>query len=76
VPTEFQERNDVSFAAKLPGFTFASAERVARDALRAAERGRGSVVPGGALVRLAFGPNRYVPNALRLPVARRLMAVD
>jgi len=76
VPTEFQERNDVGFVSRMPKFTQASAERVARDALRAADRGRRSVVPGNLAVRLAFAPNRYVPNAIRIAAARRIMAVD
>ena len=44
------------------------------DALRAAERGRVSVIPGGPQVRLAFGPNRKMPRWLVLPISRRLMA--
>jgi short-subunit dehydrogenase len=75
VPTEFQDRNDARFADRLPKATWVSPERVARDALRAADRGRRIVVPGGPLVKLAFGPNRYVPSPLRLAAARRMMAV-
>jgi short-subunit dehydrogenase len=75
VPTEFQERSDAGyFAERLPKFTFASPERVARDGLAAAERGRISVIPGGPQVRAAFGPNRLMPRWAALPVSKRLMA--
>jgi short-subunit dehydrogenase len=75
VPTGFQDANGAGyFADRLPKFTFVSAERVARDALRAAERGRTSVIPGGPHVRMAFGPNRRLPRWMTLPVSKRLMA--
>lgn len=75
VPTEFQESSDAGyFAEKLPKFTFVSPERVARDALRAAAKGRISVIPGGPQVRAAFGPNRLMPRWATLPVSKRLMA--
>jgi short-subunit dehydrogenase len=75
VPSGFQEASDAGyFAEKLPKFTFATPERVARDALRAAERGRISVIPGGPQVRIAYGPNRKMPRWLTLPVSKRLMA--
>ncbi len=75
VPSGFQETSDASyFAERLPKFTVASPERVARDALRAAERGRISVIPGGPQVRVAFGPNRKMPRWLSLPISKRLMA--
>jgi uncharacterized protein len=74
VPTGFQEASDASyFAQRLPKFTFATPERVARDALKAADRGRISVIPGGPQVRAAFGPNRKMPRWLALPVSKRLM---
>ena len=74
VRTGFQQASDASyFAERLPGFTFVSAERVARDALAAAERGRMSVIPGGPHVRAAFAPNRNIPTRLSLPVSKRLM---
>ena len=74
VPSEFQEASDAGyFAEKLPKFTFVTPERVARDALAAAERGRISVIPGGPQVRLAFGPNRKMPRWLVLPISKRLM---
>jgi uncharacterized protein len=75
VPTEFQDTSDAGyFAERLPKFTFASPERVASDALKAAERGRISVIPGGPHVRAAFGPNRVMPRWATLPVSKRLMA--
>jgi short-subunit dehydrogenase len=75
VPTGFQDANQAGyFAERLPKFTFVSAERVARDALRAADRGRVSVIPGGPHVRMAFGPNRRMPRWMTLPVSKRLMA--
>ncbi len=75
VRTGFQEASDASyFADRLPKFTFVSPERVARDALEAADRGRLSVIPGGAQVRAVFGPNRKMPRWLALPVSKRMMA--
>jgi short-subunit dehydrogenase len=74
VPTEFQEANDATFAQRLPKFVWAEPSRVARDALRAAERGKRSVIPGGLLVRMAFGPNRFAPRGFGLAVAKRLSA--
>lgn len=74
VPTGFQEANDADyFAVRLPKFTFVSPERVARDALRAAARGKISVIPGGAKVSLAYGPSRKMPRWLSLPISKRLM---
>ncbi len=75
VKTGFQEASDASyFAERMPKFTFVSAERVAQDALAAAERGRISVIPGGVHLRAAFGPNRKLPRWVSLPVSKRLMA--
>ncbi len=75
VPTEFQAASDATyFTERMPKFMLVSAERVARDALAAADGGRVSVIPGGAAVRLALGPNRRVPRWLALPVSKRLMA--
>ena len=70
VPTEFQEANQATFAEKLPKMMWVSPERVARDALRAAERGSRMVVPGGPVA----GPSlatRYAPRGVALPLARR-----
>jgi len=74
VPTEFQAVNEAVFAEGFPKAMWTSAERVAADALAAAERGRRSVIPGGLGPRIAFGPNRFVPSRLALPLAKRLMA--
>jgi short-subunit dehydrogenase len=75
VPSGFQESSDAGyFVERVPKFTFVTPERVARDALRAADRGRVSVIPGGLHVRLAFAPNRRLPRWLVLPISRRLMA--
>jgi uncharacterized protein len=75
VPTEFQAANDAGyFAAKLPKQAFVSPERVARDALSAADRGKRSVIPGGPHVRAAFAPNRIAPSRIALPIAKRLMS--
>ena len=76
VGTEFQEVSNLSFADDLPKFLWATPERVAADGLRAAERGRRSIIPGGLLVRMAFGANRRMPTWLTLPVARMLMRKD
>jgi uncharacterized protein len=77
VPSGFQEASDAGYLAeKLPKFTFVTPERVARDAIRAAARGRMSVIPGGPHVRAAFGPNRKMPRWLVLPISKRLMARD
>jgi short-subunit dehydrogenase len=74
VPTGFQEASDAGYLVeRLPKFTFTSPERVARDALRAAARGRVSVIPGAAAVRLAYAPSRRMPRWLALPISKRLM---
>lgn len=75
VPSGFQQASDATyFTERLPKFTFVSPERVARDALGAADKGRISVIPGGPQVRVAFGPNRLIPRWASLPVSKRLMA--
>jgi short-subunit dehydrogenase len=75
VASGFQEASDANyFAERMPKFTFVTPERVAKDALEAADKGRISVIPGGPHVKLAFGPNRKLPRALVLPVSKRLMA--
>jgi hypothetical protein len=75
VPSGFQEASDAGyFAERLPKFTFVAPERVARDALTAAERGRISVIPGGAHVKAALVPNRRLPRWLVLPVSKRMTA--
>jgi uncharacterized protein len=75
VPSGFQEASDAEyFAERLPKFTFVPAERVARDALAAADRGRISVIPGGPQVKAALAPNRRLPRWLVLPVSKRMTA--
>ncbi len=75
VPSGFQEASDAGyFAERLPKFTFVTPERVAADSLAAARAGKLSVIPGGPVVRAAFGPNRKLPRWLVLRVSRRLMA--
>lgn len=75
VPTGFQQASDAGyFADRLPKFTFVSPERVAQDALAAADKGRISVIPGGPQVKAMLAPNRNMPRWLTLPVSRRLMA--
>jgi uncharacterized protein len=74
VPTEFQATNDAAYLVnRMPGFTHVSAERVVADALKAAEHGHASVVPGGPQVRLALGASRHVPTPLVLPVLKRML---
>jgi short-subunit dehydrogenase len=75
VPSGFQAASEAEyFAERLPKFTFVSPERVARDALTAADRGRISVIPGGPHVKAALGPNRRLPRWLVLPVSKRMTA--
>lgn len=75
VPSGFQEASDAGyFADRLPKFTVVSPERVARDALGAAERGRISVIPGGPQVKAALAPNRRLPRWLVLPISKRITA--
>ena len=75
VPSGFQEASDANyFAERLPKFTFVSPERVARDALSAADRGRISVIPGGPQVTAALAPNRRLPRWLVLPISKRMTA--
>jgi short-subunit dehydrogenase len=75
VPSGFQDASDASyFAERLPKFTFVSPERVARDALSAADRGRISVIPGPPHVKAALAPNRRLPRWLVLPISKRMTA--
>jgi short-subunit dehydrogenase len=74
VPTGFQAASDAQyFADRLPKFTAVSPERVASDALAAAERGRISVIPGGPRVAAAYAPNRRLPRWAVLGVSKRLL---
>jgi short-subunit dehydrogenase len=74
VRTNFQAANDAAFAEKLPKLVWAPAERVAEDAVRAAERGARVVIPGGPLVRGSFAANRFTPRSLTLMMSKRVMA--
>ncbi|HET6868559.1 MAG TPA: SDR family oxidoreductase [Solirubrobacteraceae bacterium] len=75
VPSGFQDASDASyFAERMPKFTFVSPERVAGDALAAAERGRISVIPGGPQVKAALAPNRRLPRWMVLPISKRVTA--
>lgn len=74
VPTEFQAANDAVFAERLPKLAWVSVERVVADALSASDKGRRSVIPGGAHLRAAFGSSRLTPSRLSLPLTKRLMA--
>lgn len=75
VPSGFQEASDADyFADRLPKFTFVSPERVARDAIAAADKGRISVIPGGTHVKAALAPNRKLPRWLVLPISKRMTA--
>ncbi|HEX8052695.1 MAG TPA: SDR family oxidoreductase, partial [Thermoleophilaceae bacterium] len=58
VRTEFQEVNEAEFADGLPNLAWTTAERVASDALAAADKGRRSVIPGSLATRAAFAPNQ------------------
>lgn len=73
VPTEFQAAADADYLLdRVPSFARVSPERVAADALKAAEHGRGSVVPGGPHVRAFLGSSRFAPTPLVLPVIARM----
>jgi short-subunit dehydrogenase len=74
VPTEFQEANDAAFAERLPKPLWVDPARVVADALAAADKGRRAVIPGGPAVKAFFGPIRWAPTAVRIAVAKRLMA--
>jgi short-subunit dehydrogenase len=73
VPTEFQEVNDAAFAERLPKLVWVSPERVAADAIAAADRGKRVVIPGGPHVKAAFAPNRLIPTPVTLAITKRLM---
>jgi uncharacterized protein len=76
VKTEFQETSEPLFADRIPKPVWASAERVAEDALSAAEKGKRTVIPGGLPVKAAFGMNRVTPSFITLPVSRMLFAKE
>jgi short-subunit dehydrogenase len=75
VHSGFVQASDADyFAERVPNFTFVSADRVAHDALEAADKGKISVIPGGPQVRAVLAPSRNLPRWLVLPVSKRLMA--
>ena len=74
VRSGFQEASRPLFADALPKFVWRDPERVARDGLRAVERSKRSVIPGGLAVKLFFGFNRVAPAWQAVPVARRMMS--
>jgi uncharacterized protein len=76
VRTEFQEASQPLFTERLPKPVWTTPERVAADGLRAAERGKRAVVPGGARVRAFFALNRIMPVGISLPIAARLMSQE
>ena len=70
--TEFAETaGAASFERQFPGFVVLDAEHVARDAVNGMESGARSVVPGMLHKAHAFS-SRFVPNALLLPIAKRI----
>ncbi len=71
VDTEFTEAAGISHMSSAgPGFIWASAEEVAREAVEGADRGKRVVVPRpAAKVQGVFG--RYTPRTVLLPVMRR-----
>jgi short-subunit dehydrogenase len=73
VETEFVETSEAAFAQHVPKLLWTDPERVVGDALHAAERGKRSVIPGGIVIKAALGPNRVIPTAITMPVARFLM---
>jgi uncharacterized protein len=73
VATEFQETSDPAFADHLPKLVWRDPARVARDTLKAAQKGRRSTIPGGAAIKLAFAGNRLFPSRTTSPVTRFLM---
>ena len=74
VKTEFQETSRPAFGQRVPSFLWRTPEQIADESIRAVEKGKRTVVPGGMGVRLAFAPNRMAPPNVALPVARRLMS--
>jgi uncharacterized protein len=76
VATEFQDASDPAFADRMPKLVWTDAERVARDTLRAVDRGKRSVIPGGPAIRAFFAPNRITPSKVAIPVARRVMSKE
>jgi short-subunit dehydrogenase len=73
VETDFFETSEAAFARHVPKLLWTNPERVVGDALRGVERGKRVVIPGGIAIKAALGPNRVIPTAITMPVARFLM---
>ncbi|NMN95377.1 SDR family NAD(P)-dependent oxidoreductase [Antrihabitans stalactiti] len=73
VPTEFAELNEAAIFDKVPKSFRVSPERVVADSLKAADKGKRSVVPGGPHVKAFFAPSRLAPPALALALTKRLL---
>ena len=71
VRTEFAEASGIKGEEKLPRLFWLSAEDVAVQALRAAEAGRRSVIPG-RINQAGSVVGRYTPRTLSLPVTKRI----
>jgi hypothetical protein len=71
VRTEFTQVAGVaSTETTVPGFLWASADRVADAAVAGLERGRRRVVPGASAQAMTL--SQYVPHGVLLPVIRRV----
>ncbi len=70
VPTEFFEVAHPLLVYRIPRIFWCNAERVARDGMRAAERGALWVVPGRWWVRAFYTPYRSAPRKIAIPIAR------
>jgi hypothetical protein len=74
VPTEFFEVGQPLVVNRIPRTFWSTAERVASDGVRAADRGATAVIPGGIMPKLLYGPYRTAPRMIAVPIARYLMA--
>jgi uncharacterized protein len=74
VLTEFHAANNADYLRdRVPAIAQLPPERVVADALRAADRGRASVIPGPAYLRFMFGLSRLVPAPLAIPMFARAL---
>jgi hypothetical protein len=73
VRTEFMETAEIPKAEeRTPAFVWMSAAELARDAVRAAERGKRAVVPG-VINQAGAIAGRHSPRSLALPIVRKVM---
>ena len=73
VRTEFAEVAGVGGAEEnVPGVFWATAEEVAGDAIRGAERGKRVVVPGGLMNRAGALTGQHSPRMIALPLMKRI----